>query len=406
MKAQTLREYQGDSSHPGISGDGRFVIFERSNAVVLHDRTTDVTTILGEGYQPFITENGRVAVFAAAGFDRVAGDDVNGQYRDIYSVDLAGGQAHRVSVGMQGLDAQMASSSRTEREQRRPICGIFIEASALRRPGRFTVRLRARYGTSDHQADRRWMESFAERRWTLRRIRRTRLTGFRTSLSQTCTPARRRIITKSVRRGLANGNSARPVMSSNGRFVAFQSEASDLVAVEDFNLLWDVFVLDRTTNAITRLSGDGEEAWMEPSSGPSIDATGSVVAFSSRHPTDASDKRNDFDLYVATIQANTHGGTRPTGDHADQKGIRDRQHDTEISGPSFVADAALTFDSLPPMTASTAIEPYAPSTNDAAIESPQLLGYERSLPSSNRAGAIHTFQSPVRALDGLELRIE
>ena len=90
-------------------------------------------------------------------------------------------------------------------------------------------------------------------------------------------------------------------MSSNGRFVAFQSEASDLVAVEDFNLLWDVFVLDRTTNAITRLSGDGEQAWMEPSSGPSIDATGSVVAFSSRHPTDASDKRNDFDLYVATI---------------------------------------------------------------------------------------------------------
>ena len=116
-----------------------------------------------------------------------------------------------------------------------------------------------------------------------------------------------RIITKSVRRGLANGNSARPVMSSNGRFVAFQSEASDLVAAEDFNLLWDVFVLDRTTNAITRLSGDREEAWMEPSSGPSIDATGSVVAFSSRHPTDASDKRNDFDLYVASIDTTARG---------------------------------------------------------------------------------------------------
>ncbi len=118
-----------------------------------------------------------------------------------------------------------------------------------------------------------------------------------------------RVITNSVRRGLANGPSARPVMSSNGRFVAFQSEASDLVAVEDFNLLWDVFVLDRTTNAITRLSGDRDEAWMEPSSGPSIDATGSVVAFSSRHPTDASDKRNDFDLYVATIQTSTMAAT-------------------------------------------------------------------------------------------------
>ena len=40
---------------------------------------------------------------------------------------------------------------------------------------------------------------------------------------------------------------------------------------------------------------------MEPSGGPSIDGRGTVVAFSSRHPTDASDKKNDFDLYVATV---------------------------------------------------------------------------------------------------------
>ncbi len=79
LESPDTAEYQGDSSHPGISGDGRFIIFERSNAVVLHDRTMDVTTILGEGLQPFITENGRVAVFTAAGFDRVAGADVNGQ---------------------------------------------------------------------------------------------------------------------------------------------------------------------------------------------------------------------------------------------------------------------------------------------------------------------------------------
>jgi hypothetical protein len=86
--------------------------------------------------------------------------------------------------------------------------------------------------------------------------------------------------------------------------VAFQSEASDLVAGEDFNLLWDVFVFDRTTGAMTRVSGDPGEVWMEPSGGPSIDGRGSVVAFSSRHPTDASDKKNDFDLYVATVTSN------------------------------------------------------------------------------------------------------
>ena len=94
-------------------------------------------------------------------------------------------------------------------------------------------------------------------------------------------------------------------MSSNGRFVVFQSEASDLVAEEDFNLLWDVFVYDRQNGTMVRVSGDPEGAWIEPSIGPSIDATGSMIAFSSRHPTGPTDTRNDFDLYVATIAIRT-----------------------------------------------------------------------------------------------------
>lgn len=297
-------DYQADGSHPGISGDGGFVIFERANAVVLHDRIKDVTTILGEGQQPFITENGRVAIFTAAGFDGAAGADVNGTNRDIYSVDLDGGQRERISVGMQGLDARMASS---------------VEPSASR-DGRYVA-----FSSRRQAPGGRGESSFVFVRDTALQVTRLIGAGWSPSLSgdgrfvtfvglshqlahifvADLDTGATRIITNSVRRGLANGNSARPAISSNGRFVAFQSEASDLVAVEDFNLLWDVFVLDRTTNAITRLSGDREEAWMEPSSGPSIDATGSVVAFSSRHPTDASDKRNDFDLYVATIQAST-----------------------------------------------------------------------------------------------------
>ena len=30
--------YTGDSIHPGISGDGRYVVFERANVVMLRDR--------------------------------------------------------------------------------------------------------------------------------------------------------------------------------------------------------------------------------------------------------------------------------------------------------------------------------------------------------------------------------
>ena len=51
-----------------------------------------------------------------------------------------------------------------------------------------------------------------------------------------------------------------------------------------------------------RVSGDPDAGWMEPSGGPALDAAGAIVAFSSRHPTDVSDKKNDFDLFVASFQ--------------------------------------------------------------------------------------------------------
>jgi hypothetical protein len=37
---------------------------------------------------------------------------------------------------------------------------------------------------------------------------------------------------------------------------------------------------------------------MEPSIGPAVDATGTVIAFSSRHPIDARDDRDDYDFFI------------------------------------------------------------------------------------------------------------
>jgi hypothetical protein len=102
----------------------------------------------------------------------------------------------------------------------------------------------------------------------------------------------------------ANGRSANPALSGDGRLVAFQSDASNLVApgrAEDFNLLSDVFLFDRTTGGMRRVSTDDHNCWLEPSSRPAIDASASVVAFSSKHPTGSADIRSDFDLYVAGI---------------------------------------------------------------------------------------------------------
>ena len=92
----------------------------------------------------------------------------------------------------------------------------------------------------------------------------------------------------------------------DGRIVVFQSEASDLTcgdrcaqADRDINLVADIFRRDRVTG-LTELVSRGRTPWMEPSIGPSIDRTGAVVAFASRHPLDQADARHDYDLFVWT----------------------------------------------------------------------------------------------------------
>jgi hypothetical protein len=79
----------------------------------------------------------------------------------------------------------------------------------------------------------------------------------------------------------ANGASAHPAISADGRFVAFESTATNLVA-NDTNNVSDVFVRDRQGGTTTRVSvspsdGQGDDA----SSHPSITADGSIVAFAS-----------------------------------------------------------------------------------------------------------------------------
>jgi Tol biopolymer transport system component len=103
----------------------------------------------------------------------------------------------------------------------------------------------------------------------------------------------------------ADGPSRHPVISGDGSTIAFQSLASDLLCVTrcgdqelEINMLWDVFLLDRTTGTMLRASGDEDGEWMAPSRSPSLNGTGSVLVFASRHPINRSDVANDDDLFV------------------------------------------------------------------------------------------------------------
>jgi Tol biopolymer transport system component len=127
------------------------------------------------------------------------------------------------------------------------------------------------------------------------------------------------LVSRSTSGRTANGASGNPSISADGRFVAFQSEASDMVcaracesAAEDINLLPDVFLFDRMTHTVRGISGGSDGPWMEESGAPALDAIGDVIAFTSRHPIDARDLRNDFDLFV---RVSTEGDSHIHRDH-------------------------------------------------------------------------------------------
>ena len=81
--------------------------------------------------------------------------------------------------------------------------------------------------------------------------------------------------------GVGNGPSQSPALSADGRFVAFSSLASNLVA-NDFNGQSDVFVRDLQSGQVQLVSvtADGQSG-MGGSTAPSISADGRFVAFQS-----------------------------------------------------------------------------------------------------------------------------
>jgi Tol biopolymer transport system component len=115
------------------------------------------------------------------------------------------------------------------------------------------------------------------------------------------------LVSRDPRGRPVRGKSAHPTISLDGSIVAFQTLASNLLCdrqclpgQRDMNLLWDVLAYDRRARCFVRASADGPEEWMESSRGASLDASGSVIAFMSRHPVDELDEGDDEDLYVAT----------------------------------------------------------------------------------------------------------
>ena len=203
-----------------------------------------------------ISANGRFVAFSSLASNLVPGD-TNGEI-DVFVRDRQTGKTERVSVGRGGAQGNQFSN------------GAVISAS-----GRYVVftSLASNLVPGDTNAA---MDVFIHDRRTGATRRLSRASGGRQG----------------------NANSFDAAISPDGRYVAFTSEASNLVP-NDTNGEWDVFRRDRKTGSTVRVSvGASGVQGNSRSDGPGISADGRVVAFESLAsnlvPHDTNDMQDVF----------------------------------------------------------------------------------------------------------------
>jgi len=267
------------SYRPSLSADGRLVAFDSyatnlvggdTNTtfdVFIRDRATGATRRIsvssageqsnGNSYRPSISADGRFVAFESSATNLVGGD-TNG-FTDVFVRDRETGKTRRVSVRSDGSEANEGSDN-----------------ASISADGRF-VAFRSAASNLVGGDTNGYTDVFVHDRATGKTTR----ASVRTDGSE------------------ANGDTGNPSLSAHGRFVAYVSTASNLVG-HDLNTASDIFVRDRETGKTSRVSvnsagveGDGYSDW------PSISANGRFVAFYSDAPNLVAGDSNAYeDVFV------------------------------------------------------------------------------------------------------------
>ena len=281
-----------DGYDPSISGDGRFVAFRSGTRdglvgtpdnIFMHDRQTGETMLIsislsgtsgGNNYSraPSVSGDGRLVAFESKASNLVAGD-VSGTI-DILLRDRQNGSTRRINVSSEGVVgdgssrapsishdgryvAFYSSASNLVPEDTNSDYDIFVHDLQTGTTERVSVSSDGAEGNGNSydpsiSADGRYVtfESYADN-----------LVEEDTSDRDIFVHDRQMGTTKKIsitsNGGLANGSSADPSISADGRFVAFQSIANNLVD-GDSNAVGDIFVRDREENPPPHSDVDGD----------------------------------------------------------------------------------------------------------------------------------------------------
>jgi archaellum component FlaF (FlaF/FlaG flagellin family) len=277
----------GDSDLPSISGDGRYVAFQSyatnlvpgdtngNPDIFVRDRQLNTTVrvnVSSAGKQandvsgsPRISADGRFVAFSSAAGNLVP-NDTNFSY-DVFVHDLQTKATTRVSLSNTGAEGEQGSGSNLD------ISGdgryVVFESSA------------ENLVTGDHNSR---TDIFVRDR--------TANTTTRVSLSNTGAQA--------------NNDCYEPRITSDGRYVVFRTIASNLVT-GDTNAKNDVFVRDRQSNTTTRVSVASNGGRINGDAvTPAISNDGRFVAYESNATNIvAGDTNGVHDIFVRDLKLNT-----------------------------------------------------------------------------------------------------
>jgi Tol biopolymer transport system component len=296
-------EGDNNSNFPSISSDGRYVAFQSDatnlvgvgndtnpfSDIFVHDRQTGATTLVSvdsTGAQdpfpsvssfPSVTSNGRFVAFESDADSLVVADN-NGSV-DVFVHDRQTGATTRVSVDSTGTEGDAGSRVPSISEDGQYVA-FESDATNLVGVGNDT-NVKSDIFVHDRDADGN---------------------GIYDEPGPVGVSTARVSVDSVGNQGNENSNS--PSISADGRYVAFESDADNLVA-DDNNGSTDVFVHDRQTGATTRVSVDlaGVEDTGD-SNNPSISADGSSVTFQSdADDLVAGDTNFAPDIFVDDLQA-------------------------------------------------------------------------------------------------------
>ena len=334
----------GYSGANSLSDDGRFVSFESnaSNLVkgdlnghtdtFIYDRlnnTVELITLAPDGTQAnassssgSISGNGRYVTYASFASNLVSGD--TNKQRDIFVYDRNNKTTARVNLGNDGTQANGASlfsvigddsryvafesvASNLVTGDTNKLSDIFLRdriAGTTQRVNVANNKTQAN-GSSvlDSMSDDGRYISFTSEANNL-------VSGDTNKVSDVFVYDRINQTTERINLasngGQANATSGSSSLSGNGRYVVYQSDASNLVS-GDTNKVRDIFVYDRQTKKTQRvdLTTDGTQSNGDSQS-PTISDDGKYVAFESDADNLVSGTTNaEFDVFLRDLNAGT-----------------------------------------------------------------------------------------------------